>query len=486
MVPRTVPRLSWLSPQVLILVPALTLLGAGCQSILGLDGYTSDPGEPGGEGGDSGTGGGGPQATGGGPPTTCERSADCDDNNDCTKDACQAGKCTFETVPGGDACEGGVCNGIAEAEKCQACVDDQPDSEVDAGCSEAEPQCRTAGKVRCVACATFADCDDNNDCTRDACQLSGVCEHSARAAGFECEGGICNGNVDNACVTCLDTEEELGVDQGCDEEKPVCDGAKCLRCQDSGDDVDLGCSEGAPNCDETSGLCFSECSNVECDNDGCKIVPDDTACPAAGGCPGRCDPAQGCVARAQKTDDTLITDKSFEEFETPWAASQSINGGDYEPYNDVTLVLTTVVDPVAGAYDGEWIARFPTDPDLGYDLFQSFKVPEGAIKLKFSGYYRSSVSDPGAGDTGDYFFGSLYDYDLNAFGPYFLTTESGKDYSVAPLTNGWTHFEYELTDLSNLPADGNAELNFVGRTNSTDPAVYYELDSVDVVATVCE
>jgi len=486
MVASTVPRFSWFPALALPLAAAL-LLSAGCQSILGLDKYSpsSDDSEVPGKSGGSGNGGEGGEPSDG----ECVRASDCDDDNECTEDLCKSQKCDHDPVAGGTACDGGVCTGVSGAEKCQACIDNEADSEIDAGCSQEAPQCRTTGTVRCVGCEKHADCDDDNECTLDACQTNGSCKYTAKAAGQKCKQGVCSGEAtEEACVLCIDSEDGLEIDKGCDEDAPICSGSACLKCQDSGDEVDLGCTEGTPSCDETSGLCFNECSSVECDNGGCEVVPDDTRCPTTDGCQGRCDKLMGCVQRIPTVKDDLIVDKSFEASvdDSYWGASESVDNADY-----VALDLSEIIVTSGDAFEGTHVARMPSGAGLDYDLYQTFDMPPRAIKLTFSGYYRAIVLEgtpnPSEEAPGDYMFGSLYNYDTESFDPDFVTTVPGLPYSVDdPLPTTWTRFEYDVTDFSNLPADGQPELNYVSKADSDAPTVIYELDSVDVIATVCE
>lgn len=104
--------------------------------------------------------------------------ADCNDGNECTTDACSAGKCVFASVAAGSACATGVCNGTASAEKCVACADNAAGASQDAGCTSAKPVCDASTSTpTCYECLGNTDCaSDNVSCTVETC-TSHVCLH---------------------------------------------------------------------------------------------------------------------------------------------------------------------------------------------------------------------------------------------------------------------------------------------------------------------
>ncbi|HEY0468674.1 MAG TPA: hypothetical protein VGC79_30980, partial [Polyangiaceae bacterium] len=103
---------------------------------------------------------------------------DCNDGNECTADACTAGKCTFSTLAAGSQCATGVCNGTASTEKCVACVDTGAGATQDPGCTPAKPVCDASGSTpTCYECLTGSDCaTDNLVCTAETC-TNHVCSH---------------------------------------------------------------------------------------------------------------------------------------------------------------------------------------------------------------------------------------------------------------------------------------------------------------------
>jgi len=235
------------------------------------------------------------------PQTGCHTAwveLDCDDQNECTVDACKAAgtewECLHQPVEGaacddGDLCtEGGQCVKGVCAGSVPKC-DDQDDNP----CTD--PYCDpTTGE--CLAPQTDGvPCDDLNACTtQDACQeLACVggpplsCDDENACNGVEtcdnlagCQPGIalvCNdGNVCNGTETCNPTD---GCIAG---EGPVCDdGNKC---------------NGYETCDPVLGCVAGVKLNCE-DGDVCNGIE-------------TCHPVNGCVAGAPLVcnDDNVCTD----------------------------------------------------------------------------------------------------------------------------------------------------------------------------------
>jgi hypothetical protein len=100
------------------------------------------------------------------------------------------------------------------------------------GCSE------TAGNGGTILCEDDFDCDDENECTKELCDLAdGMCAYSNEPKSTPCDGGgVCDGA--GTCVECNDDEEcndfndctsdtcdsANGV---CNDRTPVADGTEC-------------------------------------------------------------------------------------------------------------------------------------------------------------------------------------------------------------------------------------------------------------------
>ncbi len=460
----------------------------GCHAVLGLDKYQKgDPedglGGQGGQGGDSGC------------------AARCDDQNDCTEDVCNDdGGCEHRTLSAGSECEGGVCSGVPGEEACQACVDDQPGSRKDTGCTGDAPQCRVGAQILCVSCEKHSDCDDQNDCTVDACSTDGACTHTPEDPGEACNGGVCDGSSGpDACVACVDNEKGTTIDAGCDVQAPLCAEGGCTTCIDTEDDdgQDLGCTKDAPLCTdsgcvecETAADCTApndECATVACADGVCKVTLHDDQCASEDGCPGTCT-ASGCETRSLTLEEELLGDPSLESVDpegdgTYWFLAKSINGADYVEA-DLSEYPNVFVQSES-ARTGNYVARFDTVASLSYDIYQPFEPPEGTSVLIVSGYYRA-IGDAKASNE-NYINGALYNYDDAdiQFHDYFMSTKTGEPYSVDPAPSEWTKFEWRITDFSDFPTQTPPEVNIFA-LKKNQAGLFYEVDDISIKALVCE
>ncbi len=224
----------------------------------------------------------------------------CDDDNECTDDACL----------GGDGCQN---TPLSDVE----CVDGDPCTVVD--------QC-----VEGLCQGTLVECDDGNLCTTDSCDGFGGCTFEAApglcddgdacTVGDSCGGGACQPGVpancadDNPC-----TDDSCDPEMGClhiPNESPCEDGNPCTvndSCQ-TGDCVGGGpfhCDDANPctddSCDPALG-CVYALNGAECDDgnactsgDHCAMgvcsatvltdCNDDNPCTDD-----TCDPGVGCLS----------------------------------------------------------------------------------------------------------------------------------------------------------------------------------------------
>jgi hypothetical protein len=187
---------------------------------------------------------------------TAGPSKSCDDQNPCTKDACdtKTGACDFSPV----------------AEKAVSCDDGDACTDKDS--------CQAG---TCIAGAAKA-CDDGNNCTDDSCDKAKGClfEASAQACddGNNCTtGDVCGGGVCTA-----------GSAKDCDDKNP---------CTDDACDPKSGCtaSNNAANCDDGDACTEKDaCAAGACAGE--KITCDDNnPCTADA-----CDPNEGCTATSLK------------------------------------------------------------------------------------------------------------------------------------------------------------------------------------------
>jgi hypothetical protein len=200
----------------------------------------------------------------------------CDDGDACTRDDCDAaGNCTHESFVGpcddGDACtegdvcdEAGRCRGVSvDCDDDNACTADSCDAylgcrnlPVPGDCDDGDP-CTVDDQCRGGACAgTPLSCDDGVPCTRDFCDELGVCQHEL-TPGLACDDG-------DACTT-DDTCDDAGACRG---QARTCDDANV--CTDD-------------TCDAATGCVFTPASGAACD-DGDECTVDDVC--QAGACVG--------------------------------------------------------------------------------------------------------------------------------------------------------------------------------------------------------
>jgi len=139
----------------------------------------------------------------------CTTATDCNDGNECTSEACSAGKCVFAPVAAGSACSGGVCNGTSSAEKCVACANTASGSAQDAGCTSANPVCDASGTPTCYQCLTNTDCaTDNVSCTVETCS-NHLCSHVATDSLCSSSNDVCKPNKCNVTLDCKQVDISL-------------------------------------------------------------------------------------------------------------------------------------------------------------------------------------------------------------------------------------------------------------------------------------
>lgn len=145
------------------------------------------------------------------------------------------------------------------------------------------------------------DCNDDNDCTANAC-VDGACSSTNVADDTPCDAGagLCQaGTCVDRCddVTCEDDGEE------CTDE--ICNPVAWLRqvsanpnlCESQNKEDGTSCDSGNGVC--TLGLCVSACTGVDCD-DGNDCTID-----------GECDPETGeCPAKQNAPDDSECMDNT--------------------------------------------------------------------------------------------------------------------------------------------------------------------------------
>jgi len=156
----------------------------------------------------------------------------CDDNNPCTDDSCgvKTGACSHghngkpcddgTVCTKSDACGGGVCKGVAiNCDDNNACTDDACDAVK--GCTHGAntkpcddgSKCTLTDTCKSGGCVGSGapSCDDGNPCTNDGCDKAKGCTHAANSAtcddnnvctsGDKCSGGSCQSGANQCACT---------------------------------------------------------------------------------------------------------------------------------------------------------------------------------------------------------------------------------------------------------------------------------------------
>jgi len=519
------------------LVPGSALLLAlGCGQVIGLSEYEIDEsldaesadGSGGTSGGDGdvtggggidgeggadsgGTGGTDPDGSGGGAPIGCED--DCDDDNECTVDACVGNKCTHIALGQAEPCAGGVCNGSSIAPACVRCADTQGGTDTDAGCTEEAPTCNENGDAPiCTGCEQDSDCSDTNECTSDTCNAAGECVIGTAPAGTACNGGVCNGAVNSeSCEVCVDDGSANTRDTGCGPAAPICDASgtpSCNTCVDDSDvmGIDSGCSAGAPLCiNDSCSTCINDASGLEtdtgcnagaplCVNDRCQqcVVPADCAddghaCSVETCNSGVCETAYNHTACAENSDvckKNVQCTSSGCTSEDDSALIDLLEGdGDFESNASWVGDTQYIRTPLSGAaHGGSQVAQMTTGSNQDNNLYQVLDLPAGTQSLTTRGYYKSYGTGT---DHADDFV--LVGYWNNSF---IVDAALSTGILVGdddPLVSDWTLFEstIQYADLDQFPSAGQVEFDLVGATDGNGSIRYYAVDDVVVEALVC-
>src|SRR5438132_3824061 len=229
---------------------------------------------------------------------TCAKAADCNDQNPCPTDSCNAGVCQFTQIAG---CR--LCSTASDCDDQNACTTDSCSSGV----------CQNTAIAGCTPCTTASDCDDGNACTIESCN-AGVCQSSTiagctpcstaadcndgNACTLEsCDGGVCSNTLIEGCrpcttVTDCDDQNACTTDT-CDA--GVCDNtaiAGCTPCSTVAD-----CNDGnactIDTCD--AGVCHNTaitCTSDTCNTRTCNGTSSCTVTPNTGAA---CDDGNTCT-----------------------------------------------------------------------------------------------------------------------------------------------------------------------------------------------
>ena len=160
-------------------------------------------------------------------PGCCLGDGDCDDLSDCTSDACDLGSNTCEFTSTGQCCTPGA----SQTQLANECGDDPdgPDLLCWTWSCTVDAACEAIQAAEC--CEAHADCADQDGCTVDVCQATGLCKHLEVTNDPTC----CADHSDcDASDYCADEHcaPKLPDGEDCDEaawcQSTVCEGGTCV------------------------------------------------------------------------------------------------------------------------------------------------------------------------------------------------------------------------------------------------------------------
>ncbi|MFA6547467.1 MAG: hypothetical protein WCT11_00805 [Candidatus Magasanikbacteria bacterium] len=256
-----------------------------------------------------------------GPKPECVTKTDCDDNNLCTVDFCEQGKCSHADASGDcddgnactlkDTCSAGACKGTpVDCNDNNPCTDDFCLGGVcyqgvnNAPCNDNDACTQEMCSGGTCQIGTVTDCNDNNPCTIDTCDKTKGCTNTP----VVCEDGdLCTMDWCD-----FETGACLFVNKVCDDGKAwtedFCDsfGWYGVPGQCVAENKPNGCSKDT-DCKWDGNLCtFVTCNGI---TGTCGAIDkncnDNLPCTVDS-----CAPSKGCVSTPVNCDDnnTLTTD----------------------------------------------------------------------------------------------------------------------------------------------------------------------------------
>ncbi len=196
----------------------------------------------------------------------------CNDFDACTRDSCDAASgCVFDPL---DCNDGNACT----SDRCDAALGCR-NTDVSAACDDSDV-CTTDSCDPATGCVNAGvDCDDDNDCTAESCDAVSGCSSVAVADGTVCDRGLgrCQAGMCEA-VGCT-SDAQCDDDNACTANRCDLETNRCVN-----PDISESCDDGdactADSCDPASG-CVNEDDSARCDDDNeCTV----DACQAITGC----------------------------------------------------------------------------------------------------------------------------------------------------------------------------------------------------------
>ncbi|MFH1532103.1 MAG: hypothetical protein ABIK09_15365 [Pseudomonadota bacterium] len=236
----------------------------------------------------------------------------CDDGNPCTLGSCSplTGACSFGGGPlqgtncddgnpctSGDKCAGGECVGILKpldqinVEECPCGADEDCDPLEDTDICTGALFCLIEGDSgTChVDGESVPDCDDAIECTIDACDPLGGCQHTPFA--LPCvDQASCTVDSCDPIEGCLNTPDDSKCDDGNPCTVGFCDPSLSCVTAALGAGFFCGDPEGWGTCQGGQCACAPKCDGKDCGDDGC------------GGSCGVCASGYTCVEQLCEAD----------------------------------------------------------------------------------------------------------------------------------------------------------------------------------------
>jgi hypothetical protein len=204
---------------------------------------------------------------------------DCNDNVNCTDDACNEASDVCDHIPNNANCDDGVyCNGLETCDASNgclagtpvACLDDFLFCTGDEICDEATDSCISTGSP----CDEGVPCNEVNDACEPSSCTNGVCDEGedCNSCPQDCIGGSGAGSCD-ACF-------KGSCDGICNPKK---EGSECSDCAPT---VSWCCGDGVCEGDEDGGNCAIDCgAPSSCPDGTCNEDENSCSCPEDCGAP---------------------------------------------------------------------------------------------------------------------------------------------------------------------------------------------------------
>ena len=252
-------------------------------------------------------------------PDPCDPDkVNCDDEDACTDDSCEAGNCLHVAVvcEDEDACTEDSCDVVAgcqnvalDCDDLDACTSDSCDEVT--GCQHVTLNCDDEDACTDDSCDIesgchnlLLNCDDEDACTIDSCDVAIGCLNVVLGCddGNACSTDSCDvvAGCQYVTIDCDDmsacTDDSCSPESGCLYEQVDCNDDDA--CTTDTCDPEMGCSYGVVVCDDQDA-----CTDDSCDPAiGCEY--DDVVCDDCDVCTDDfCDPQSGCGSNPIDCDD---------------------------------------------------------------------------------------------------------------------------------------------------------------------------------------